>query len=117
MDTFGLGLTPELEVVLTDPLISLMDHPALPKLTEEEFQKRVMGIGSVLLQLLAIQHELGELLNVNGDSDLIKELKDESVVACMPDGTEALNTMFSTITTSTSMCSDVLVQQNVGLQA
>jgi hypothetical protein len=109
MDTLGLALTPELEAVLTDPLISLMDHPALLKLTEEECQTRVMGVGSVLLQLLAIQHELGEPLNLNGD--LIEDLKDESVVACVPDGTEALNAMFSAITKSTSTRSDILVQQ------
>jgi hypothetical protein len=108
MDTLGLVLTPELEAVLTEPLIRLIDHPALLRLTEEECQTRVMGVGSVLLQILAVQHELGEPLNLNGD--LIEDLKDESVVACLADGEEALNAMFSAIT-SQSMRSDDLVQQ------
>ncbi|KAJ6543451.1 hypothetical protein DFH09DRAFT_1088886 [Mycena vulgaris] len=105
MDTLGLVSTPELEVVLTDPLISLMDHPALLNLTEEEGQTRVMGVSSVLLQFLAVQHELGESLNLNGD--LVEDLKDESVVACLPDGDKALNAMFSAIP-STSTRSGVL---------
>ncbi|KAJ6565207.1 hypothetical protein DFH09DRAFT_1081864 [Mycena vulgaris] len=108
MDTLGLVSTPELEAVLTDPLISLMDHPALLNLTEEECQTRVMGVGSVLLQFLAVQHELGESLNLNGD--LVEDLKDESVVACLPDGDKALNAMFSAIP-STSTRSGVLVRQ------
>ncbi|KAJ7810907.1 hypothetical protein B0H14DRAFT_2606979 [Mycena olivaceomarginata] len=78
MDTLGLVLTPELETVLTDPLIRLINHPALLRLTEEECQTRVMGVASVLLQILAVQHELGEPLNLNGD--LIDNLKDESVM-------------------------------------
>jgi hypothetical protein len=67
-----------------------------------------MGVSSVLLQILAVQHELGEPLNLNGD--LIEDLKDESVVAYLADGDEALNAMFSAIT-STSTCSDALVQE------
>ncbi|KAJ6605393.1 hypothetical protein DFH09DRAFT_1300125 [Mycena vulgaris] len=106
MDTLGLVSTPELEAVLTGPFISLMDHPALLNLTEEECQTRVMGVGSVLLQFLAVQHELGESLNLN--SDLVEDLKDESVVACLPDGDKALNAMFSAIP-STSTRSGVLV--------
>ncbi|KAJ7672711.1 hypothetical protein B0H14DRAFT_2657150 [Mycena olivaceomarginata] len=54
-----------------------------------------MGVGSALLQFLVVQHELGEPLNLNGDR--IEDLKDESVVACLPDGEEALNAMFSAI--------------------
>ncbi|KAF7354491.1 hypothetical protein MVEN_01138400 [Mycena venus] len=108
MDIIGLVSTPELEAVLTDPLISLMDHPALLNLTEEECQTRVMGVGSVLLQFLAVQHELGEPLNLNGD--LVEDLKDESVIACLPDGDKALNAMFSAIP-STSTRSGVLVRQ------
>ncbi|KAJ7787579.1 hypothetical protein B0H14DRAFT_2629191 [Mycena olivaceomarginata] len=54
-----------------------------------------MSVGSALLQFLVVQHELGEPLNLNGDR--IEDLKDESVVACLPDGEEALNAMFSAI--------------------
>jgi hypothetical protein len=35
-----------------------------------------MGVGSVLFQLLVVQHELRELLDLN--ADLIEDLKDNS---------------------------------------
>jgi hypothetical protein len=68
----------------------------------------VIVVGSALLQFLVVLHELGEPLNLNGDR--IEDLKDESVVACLPDGEEALNAMFSAIP-STSTRSGVLVRQ------
>ncbi|KAJ7477363.1 hypothetical protein FB451DRAFT_1396354 [Mycena latifolia] len=34
---------------------------------EPERNKRVIGVGSVLFQILGIQQELGEELNLNGD--------------------------------------------------
>ncbi|KAJ7879860.1 hypothetical protein B0H13DRAFT_1892023 [Mycena leptocephala] len=114
MDSLGLVSTPELEAVLNDPLISLTDHPALLNLTEQECQTRVLGVGSVLLQLLSVQHKLGEPFTLNGD--LIEDLKDESVVACLPDGEEALNAMFSAIP-STSTRSGVLVQQMLAFKS
>ncbi|KAJ7438873.1 hypothetical protein FB451DRAFT_1415997 [Mycena latifolia] len=82
MRTLGLVPTPELEAVLLDPL-------------EPERNKRVMGVGSVLFQILGIQQELGEELNLNGD--LIRELVDGSVVPCQHDGAPALERMFAAI--------------------
>ncbi|KAF8145145.1 hypothetical protein K438DRAFT_1782180 [Mycena galopus ATCC 62051] len=105
--TLGLDLTPELEAVLSDPLMHLMGHDALLGLTQQECNIRVMGVGSVLFQLLAVQHELGEPLNLNGD--LIEDLKDDSVVACRPDGDEALNAMFSAIPTTSTESNPILV--------
>ncbi|KAJ7811178.1 hypothetical protein B0H14DRAFT_3479973 [Mycena olivaceomarginata] len=92
MDALGLVLTPELKAVLIDPLISLMDHPALLKLTEEECQTRVKGVGSVLLQLLLSSTSSASRLNLDGD--LIEDLRTRVA-----------------ITTSTSTRSNVLVQQ------
>ncbi|KAJ6471617.1 hypothetical protein C8R47DRAFT_1324929 [Mycena vitilis] len=68
LEAFGLIPTPELEAVLFDALSRLMrPHPELENLAEDECNRRVMGVGSALFQLLAIQHELGEPLNLNGD--------------------------------------------------
>ncbi|KAJ7223643.1 hypothetical protein C8J57DRAFT_1253483 [Mycena rebaudengoi] len=72
------------------------------------YPRMVMGVGSVLFQLLVVQHELRELLDLNGD--LIEDLKDNSVVVCRPDGDAVFNAMFSAIPT-TSTKSGVLVQQ------
>ncbi|KAJ7443126.1 hypothetical protein FB451DRAFT_1568739 [Mycena latifolia] len=90
----GLVPTPELEAVLLDPL-ELLIHPDLAHLLEPERNKRVMGVGSVLFQILGIQQELGEELNLNGD--LIHELVDGSVVPCQHDGALALERMFAAI--------------------
>ncbi|KAJ7653718.1 hypothetical protein DFH06DRAFT_1133850 [Mycena polygramma] len=96
LEAFGLIPTPELEAVLFEPLSCLMKpHPELENLAEDECNRRVMGVGSALFQLLAIQHELGEPLNLNGD--LISDLWEESVVPDRMDGMAALTAMFGSI--------------------
>ncbi|KAJ6537048.1 hypothetical protein B0H19DRAFT_1079425 [Mycena capillaripes] len=107
MLTLGLNPTPELEAVLSDPLMHLMGHDALLSITQQECGVWVMGVGSVLFQL-AVQHELGEPLNLNGD--LFEDLKDESLISCRPDGDAALNAMFTAIP-SNSTKSGILAQQ------
>jgi hypothetical protein len=61
----GLYTTPELEAVLSDPLVHVMGHDTLLGLTQHERGIRALGVGSVLFQLLAVQYELGEPLNLN----------------------------------------------------
>ncbi|KAJ6595534.1 hypothetical protein DFH09DRAFT_1072508 [Mycena vulgaris] len=106
--TLGLVPTPELEAILSAPLISLMVHPGLSDISEHECHTRVMGVGSVLLQLLAVQHKLKEPLDLNGD--LIEDLLDNSVVPCRSDGDDAFNVMFAALESSPAE-SGVLVQQ------
>ncbi|KAJ6521137.1 hypothetical protein DFH09DRAFT_1097913 [Mycena vulgaris] len=106
--TLGLVPTPELEAILSAPLISLMAHPGLSDIPEHECHTRVMGVGSVLLQLLAVQHKLKEPLDLNGD--LIEDLLDNSVVPCRSDGDDAFNVMFAALESSPAK-SGVLVQQ------
>ncbi|KAJ7885633.1 hypothetical protein B0H13DRAFT_1889491 [Mycena leptocephala] len=100
MRAFGLAPTPELEAVLSAPLLRLMQHTNLAALTDAERTERVMGVGSALFQLLAAQNELGEALNLNGD--LIHDLEDESVVSIRSDGNEALNAMFASVSFGSS---------------
>ncbi|KAF8184329.1 hypothetical protein K438DRAFT_1766409 [Mycena galopus ATCC 62051] len=73
MRTFSLAPTPEMKAVLSSPLTSLLGDELLSDLLQPECQERVLGVGAVLLQLLAVQKELGEPLNLNGDilEDLI----------------------------------------------
>ncbi|KAJ7199420.1 hypothetical protein GGX14DRAFT_401367 [Mycena pura] len=89
----GLRFNPELEAILQPVLATLMTHPSLAHLAREEANQRIFGVGSALLQLLAVQHELQEVLNLNGD--LLGDLKDERVISCPYDGDEALEMMFS----------------------
>ncbi|KAJ7673387.1 hypothetical protein B0H17DRAFT_1140985 [Mycena rosella] len=95
MADVGLVPTPELEAVLLAPLSTLLRPSVLSYLIEDERNQRVMGVGSVLLQLLAIQMELGEPLNLNGD--LLVDLRDRAVAPCPSDGAKALEAMFGTI--------------------
>ncbi|KAJ6448225.1 hypothetical protein C8R45DRAFT_948131 [Mycena sanguinolenta] len=86
-------LNKNLEEVLSGPLIALLRHKALSALSEEERNDRVFGVGSALLQMLAVQRELGEPLNLNGD--MLDDLLIRRVIRCRNDGHIALNEMFA----------------------
>jgi hypothetical protein len=58
MRTIGLTPTPELEAVISPPLTSLPGHSLLSHIPLSEHQERVLSVGSVLLQLLAVRNEL-----------------------------------------------------------
>ncbi|KAJ7878454.1 hypothetical protein B0H13DRAFT_2346517 [Mycena leptocephala] len=93
MDRFDLVPTPELEEVLTRPLIALLGQKALSQLSEEERNDRVFGVGSTLLQMSAVQKELNEPLNLDGD--MLDDLLMHRVVRCRNDVHMALNEMFA----------------------
>ncbi|KAJ7240009.1 hypothetical protein C8J57DRAFT_1478262 [Mycena rebaudengoi] len=95
MGSFGIVPTPELEEVLAPPLTRLLSHNGLSHLLEPERNQRVMGMGSALLQLLAVQVELKEEPNLNGD--LLDDLLDGRVFGCPSDGDLALNAMFAAV--------------------
>jgi hypothetical protein len=92
MRSCGLVLNPELEAILEPALARLMKHPDLGHLRDVETSERVLGVGSALLQLVAIQQELDEPLNLNGD--LLGDLLDDRVVHCPNDGEAGLEAMF-----------------------
>ncbi|KAK7000872.1 hypothetical protein R3P38DRAFT_2560262, partial [Favolaschia claudopus] len=50
---------------------------------------RVSSVGSALLQILVVQHELGEPLNLNGD--LLDDLLSQKVIASTFDGVPVLH--------------------------
>ncbi|KAJ6540191.1 hypothetical protein DFH09DRAFT_1323208 [Mycena vulgaris] len=95
MGVLGLVPTPELEVILSAPLLSVMQHESLCDIREDECSRRVLGVGSVLLQLLSVQHELWEPLNLNGDR--VHDVLDKSVVHYRSDGDEALVAVFTAV--------------------
>ncbi|KAJ7137063.1 hypothetical protein C8R44DRAFT_948832 [Mycena epipterygia] len=108
MGTLGLVPTPELEAVALPILDALLSHEMLSNLMESERNMRVMGVGSALLQLLAVQKELDEPYNLNGD--LIVDLQDLAVVPCPYDGGKALEAMFGAIPLQSSD-SGIILQQ------
>ncbi|KAJ7105928.1 hypothetical protein C8R44DRAFT_886375 [Mycena epipterygia] len=83
--------TPELESLMEAPIQALLAWK-LPGVAPLERKRRILSVGYALLHLLAIQHELGEELNLNGDTFL--ELFDKTIVPCKLDTTEALRAMF-----------------------
>ncbi|KAJ7658185.1 hypothetical protein DFH06DRAFT_1407814 [Mycena polygramma] len=91
--TCELISNPELDAVLEPVLSRLMNHPDLKHIPLPERSERVPGVGSALLQLLAVQHALGEPLNLNGD--LLGDLLDDRVVHRPNDGEEGLEAMFA----------------------
>ncbi|KAJ7643191.1 hypothetical protein B0H17DRAFT_1148630 [Mycena rosella] len=95
MAAFGLVSTPELDAVLQPVLEVLLVHAHLADLPESDRNERVMGVGSALLQLLAVQDQLKEPLNLNGD--LLNDFLDGRVVHCSSDGDRGLDAMFASI--------------------
>ncbi|KAJ7034319.1 hypothetical protein C8F04DRAFT_1349629 [Mycena alexandri] len=57
----------ELTVLRRGPLSKLINDFPQGSVPEAEWRRRVVTIGWVLLDLLSVQHELGEQLNLNGD--------------------------------------------------
>ncbi|KAJ6530713.1 hypothetical protein B0H19DRAFT_1327962 [Mycena capillaripes] len=100
LEAHNLIPNPELEAVLSDPLATLMQHGELAALSDDELNQRVLGVGSALFQLLAVQNELGEPLNLNGD--LISDLADKSVVPYRSDGQDGLDAMFTPVAFSST---------------
>ncbi|KAJ7198962.1 hypothetical protein GGX14DRAFT_401590 [Mycena pura] len=92
MRTLSLVPTPQLEAILEPSLQSLARHMHLVHVPEPELQRRLLGVGSALLQLLAVQRELGEALNLNGD--VLQDLLTGRIVPRSFDGPEALLVMF-----------------------
>ncbi|KAJ7165468.1 hypothetical protein C8R43DRAFT_946165 [Mycena crocata] len=85
--------TPELQLLLEAPLEALMARKVLG-IPAPIRQQRVLSVGSALLQLLAIQHELGEELNLNVDT-LLDMLNDPPIIVrCQDSSIDALKAMF-----------------------
>jgi hypothetical protein len=93
MRSFGLVPTPELDAVLEPALENLMRHTKLAGLPDDERSKRALGVGSALFQLLAVQQQLDEPLDLNGD--LLADILDAGVVRYPYDGDRGLEAMFA----------------------
>ena len=90
----------------------LLCHKNLSNLLEPERQERVFGVGSVLMQIVAVQQELGEPLNLNGD--ILQDLVSGCITRYISDGPKALEAMFAAIAMSGSdinVKSSTVVQQ------
>ncbi|KAJ7732049.1 hypothetical protein DFH07DRAFT_781037 [Mycena maculata] len=86
-----LSPTPGLESLMQPPMQELIRR-RVRGIPIAERKRHVFSIGSALLQLLAIQHQLGEQLNLNGDT--MRDLLDGAIIPCRLDGSEALEAMF-----------------------
>jgi hypothetical protein len=91
LSALRLSPTPELESLMQPPMHELLNRSVLG-IAPVERRRRVLSVGFALLQFLAIQHELKEELNLNGDTLL--DLLDGSIVPCKIEGSKALDAMF-----------------------
>ncbi|KAJ7262854.1 hypothetical protein C8J57DRAFT_1333963 [Mycena rebaudengoi] len=83
---------PELRKLIRDAEDDLMAHLSLSSIEESQRKLRTHGVGYVLLQLLAIQVQLGEPLNLNGDT--LKDLADGSIRPVPVEGVDALTARY-----------------------
>ncbi|KAJ7312690.1 hypothetical protein DFH08DRAFT_821853 [Mycena albidolilacea] len=93
-------------------MVALVHHENLSNVRKGCLESSVR---SVLMQILAIQQELGEPLNLN--RDLLGDLVTGRVILCLSDGPKALETMFAAIALSgseMSVESGAVVQQMLG---
>lgn len=91
---FGFGLEEpvrELTALMEHPLEKLQDF-RLVSVPGPERRRRVIGVGRAMLQLLALQHELQEPLNLNGD--IFEDLIQEAITPREMESSEALRAMF-----------------------
>ncbi|KAJ7048915.1 hypothetical protein C8F01DRAFT_1379362 [Mycena amicta] len=95
-----LDVTPELEILLKEPLEQLLQAlqqrgPELG-LDNDDCMRRVYGVGSAMLQLLAVQHDLQEPYDLNGDTFLDMQSDRETsraIIFRKPDFAPALQAM------------------------
>ncbi|KAJ6572404.1 hypothetical protein DFH09DRAFT_1461873 [Mycena vulgaris] len=90
LSSLRLCPAPELESLMEAPLQELLARD-IQGVAPLERRRRVFSVGSALPQLLAVQHELGEEFNLNGDTP--RELFEGEIVATSLNGTEALRAM------------------------
>ncbi|KAK7052605.1 hypothetical protein R3P38DRAFT_2762957 [Favolaschia claudopus] len=94
-ETIGLRSTPEQNALKARAIEKLLKrftlNPLDPddKFSPAEWKMRVSSVGSALLQILAVQHELEEPLNLNGD--LLDDLLSQKIVAASFDGEVVLH--------------------------
>ncbi|KAJ7132733.1 hypothetical protein C8R46DRAFT_1235681 [Mycena filopes] len=80
----------ELVALMAEPLTQLQDFKIVA-VPGRERRRRVLTVGRAMLQLLAIQHELGEPLNLNGD--MFEDIVDGSIEAIDSEHYAARRTM------------------------
>ncbi|KAK7013291.1 hypothetical protein R3P38DRAFT_3581024, partial [Favolaschia claudopus] len=95
MCSIGLFPTAEMSAILAPILERLLRRDELKEVLSLERSRRVFSVGAALLQMLAVQNELGEQLNLNGD--FLDDLRRGRVVSCGREGQEVIQFMMSAV--------------------
>ncbi|KAJ7864381.1 hypothetical protein B0H13DRAFT_2671211 [Mycena leptocephala] len=66
MKRFSFAPSPALDAMLTEPLVALTEHELMRD--DDKANQKIWGPGLAFLQILAIQHSLGEVWNLNGET-------------------------------------------------
>ncbi|KAJ6517243.1 hypothetical protein C8R47DRAFT_1205479 [Mycena vitilis] len=91
LQTFLADPTPELTALMQRPLKKLEDFRVLA-VPGRERHYRVIGVGQAMLQILALQHELEEPLDLNGD--MFEDLVDKDIFPVTMQAHHAIYAMF-----------------------
>lgn len=90
MRSCSLEPSPALEAMLAESLAALTSHELMR--SDADASHKIWGLGSVLLQLLAIQHSLGEPWDLNGNT--FSHIQTGLLVTSTPRGLDALHAMW-----------------------
>ncbi|KAJ7736622.1 hypothetical protein B0H14DRAFT_2638935 [Mycena olivaceomarginata] len=91
MRACSLDPTSALEAMLVEPLAALVEHPLLAQ--DIDAVRKIFGPGSVFLQLLAIQHSLGEAWNLNGQT--FADIQTGLLLASPPSAVRGMDAMWA----------------------
>ncbi|KAJ7218557.1 hypothetical protein GGX14DRAFT_390321 [Mycena pura] len=92
IECYHIPRNPALEAMLESPIEETARSKILKRaLTGPETMKRVSAAGALLLQLLAVQHNLGETLNLN--SDMFSRIKTGHLRTSTPASSKAMSAM------------------------
>ncbi|KAJ7932010.1 hypothetical protein B0H13DRAFT_1857428 [Mycena leptocephala] len=91
MRAYSFDPTPALEAMLVEPLAALVEHPLLDQ--DIDAVRKIFGLGSVFLQLLAIQHSLGEAWDLNGQT--FADIQTGLLLASPPSAVRGMDAMWA----------------------
>lgn len=93
MRSCSFNPTPALDALMAEPLAALARHKHME--SDGEANRKMWGPGSVLFQLLVIQHSLGENWNLNGDT--FTHIQDGLIIPSLPHARHSLDAMWAAI--------------------
>ncbi|KAJ7872441.1 hypothetical protein B0H13DRAFT_2669428 [Mycena leptocephala] len=116
MKRFSFAPSPALDAMLTELLVALTEHELMRD--DDKANQKIWGPGLAFLQILAIQHSLGEVWNLNGETLL--HIQAGHLVSSAPPAYTALDVMWLSVdpvVTGTELMAQLLILKTEFLDA